>query len=417
MSLLYFFILLTINLAYLFRNRLLGLLVYLGICLTAPIIVIGSYRISYEILSFPVICWVCITYFTINKKNIWLVLYFIYLVIVSILFAVINGSDLNYIGFYACFRFVIITSLLMSFVDKFPDKVVNPDRLLFIIIAINLLASVFQLFQPAWSSLFYDLYWKPGNEPLEYALEYGFVRGYGTFGTPIVLGVFSLFVFTYFFVVKKNFYGIFISVVLGLLALSKTFILGSVIIVTLYLFLNCNIKDFNMRIRKRIIFSFFKILLLILFIVLILYLLILYMDRQGIPILQYINLIGDPMAALETRYDAKDGNMIPLIEAFQKKPIFGYGDSKLPGVFVGDTSFFVILYSTGLIGLILMVLFFFPLMYNSLINLKWKNYTFLVIVAYFISYIGTNIYIMPISSFIIYVIYITNNRFYITLTK
>ena len=56
-------------------------------------------------------------------------------------------------------------------------------------------------------------------------------------------------------------------------------------------------------------------------------------------------------------------------------------------------------------------------MYNSLINLKWKNYTFLVIVAYFISYIGTNIYIMPISSFIIYVIYITNNRFYITLTK
>lgn len=150
---------------------------------------------------------------------------------------------------------------------------------------------------------------------------------------------------------------------------------------------------------------------------LILYLLILYMDRQGIPILQYINLIGDPMAALETRYDAKDGNMIPLIEAFQRNPIFGYGDSKLPGVFVGDTSFFVILYSTGLIGLILMVLFFFPLMYNSLINLKWKNYTFLVIVAYFISYIGTNIYIMPISSFIIYVIYITNNRFYITLTK
>ena len=60
------------------------------------------------------------------------------------------------------------------------------------------------------------------------------------------------------------------------------------------------------------------------------------MDRQGIPILQYINLIGDPMAALETRYDAKDGHMIPLIEAFQKNPIFGYGDSKLPGVFVGD---------------------------------------------------------------------------------
>lgn len=259
MSLLYFFILLIINLAYLFRNRLLGLLVYLGICLTAPIIVIGSYRLSYEILSFPIICWACITYFTINKKNIWLVLYFIYLVIVSILFAVINGSDLNYIGFYACFRFVIITSLLMSLVDKFPDKVVNPDRLLFIIIALNLLASVFQLFQPAWSSLFYDLYWKPGNEPLEYALEYGFVRGYGTFGTPIVLGVFSLFVFTYFFVIKNEFLGIFISVVLGLLALSKTFILGSVIIVTLYLFLNCNIKDFNMRIRKRIIFSFFKI--------------------------------------------------------------------------------------------------------------------------------------------------------------
>lgn len=146
MSLLYFFILLIINLAYLFRNRLLGLLVYLGICLTAPIIVIGSYRLSYEILSFPIICWACITYFTINKKNIWLVLYFIYLVIVSILFAVINGSDLNYIGFYACFRFVIITSLLMSLVDKFPDKVVNPDRLLFIIIALNLLASVFSTF-------------------------------------------------------------------------------------------------------------------------------------------------------------------------------------------------------------------------------------------------------------------------------
>ena len=411
MSLLYFFILLIINLVYLFRNRLLGLLVYLGICLTAPIIVIGSYRLSYEILSFPIICWACITYFTINKKNIWLVLYFIYLVIVSIIFAAINSSGLNYIGFYACFRFVIITSLLISLVDKFPNKVVNPERLLLVIIGINLLACVFQLFQPACASLFYNLYWKPGNAPLEYALEHGFVRGYGTFGSPIVLGVFSLFTFSYFLSVKKNFYGIFLSIILGLLALSKTFILGSIIIVLLYLFFYCRKANSIMRIRKRTIFSFFRVSLFVLFIVLILYVLVLYMDKQGIPILYYINLIGDPLAAFVTRYDASDGNMIPLIEAFQTNPVFGYGDSDLPGVFVGDTSFFVILYSTGLIGFTLMILFFFPFVYHSLINLKWKNYAFLVVVAYFISYIGTNIYIMPISSFIIYTMYLSNKRF------
>lgn len=411
MSLLYFFVLLTINLIYLFKNRLSGLLVYLGICMTAPVVVIGSYRISYEVLSFPIICWACLTYFTINKRNIWLVFYFIYLVMVSILFAVINGTALNYIGFYACLRFVIVTSLLINLINKFPDKVVNPERLLFIMIGINLLVSVFQLFQPSSSSLFYDLYWKPGNAPLEYALEHGFVRGYGTFGSPIVLGVFSLFTFAYFLSVKKNFYGIFLSVILGLLALSKTFILGSIIILSLYLFLHCRVANFSTRIRKRMMFYFFKILLLILFIVLISYVLVLYMDAQGIPILYYINLIGDPMAALITRYDANGGNMIPLIEAFQMNPVFGYGDSNLPGVFVGDTSFFVILYSTGLIGLILMILFFFPFVYNSVINLKWKNYAFLVVVAYFISYIGTNIYIMPISSFIIYVIYLSNREF------
>ena len=58
-----------------------------------------------------------------------------------------------------------------------------------------------------------------------------------------------------------------------------------------------------------------------------------------------------------------------------------------------------------------MILFFFPFVYHSLINLKWKNYAFLVVVAYFISYIGTNIYIMPISSFIIYTMYLSNKRF------
>ena len=166
-----------------------------------------------------------------------------------------------------------------------------------------------------------------------------------------------------------------------------------------------------MRIRKGVIFSFFRVSLFVLFIVLILYVLVLYMDKQGIPILYYINLIGDPLTAFVTRYDASDGNMIPLIEAFQTNPVFGYGDSDLPGVFVGDTSFFVILYSTGLIGFTFMILFFFPFVYHSLINLKWKNYAFLVVVAYFISYVGTNIYIMPISSFIIYTMYLSNKRF------
>ena len=127
--------------------------------------------------------------------------------------------------------------------------------------------------------------------------------------------------------------------------------------------------------------------------------------KQGMSWEEYTKLFGDSTG------DASDGNMIPLIEAFQTNPVFGYGDSDLPGVFVGDTSFFVILYSTGLIGFTLMILFFFPFVYHSLINLKWKNYAFLVVVAYFISYIGTNIYIMPISSFIIYTMYLSNKRF------
>jgi hypothetical protein len=56
---------------------------------------------------------------------------------------------------------------------------------------------------------------------------------------------------------------------------------------------------------------------------------------------------------LDTRYGSGSGNLVPTIEAIRRQPLTGHGVSVLPGLFLGDSMYVLLLYTGGAVGLLL----------------------------------------------------------------
>jgi hypothetical protein len=56
---------------------------------------------------------------------------------------------------------------------------------------------------------------------------------------------------------------------------------------------------------------------------------------------------------LDTRYASESGNLIPAIDAIKQQPLTGHGLVALPGVFLGDSIYVLLLYTGGVVGLLL----------------------------------------------------------------
>jgi hypothetical protein len=56
---------------------------------------------------------------------------------------------------------------------------------------------------------------------------------------------------------------------------------------------------------------------------------------------------------LDTRYGSVSGNLAPTIQAIEQQPVTGYGLVPLPRVFLGDSLYVLLLYTGGVVGLLL----------------------------------------------------------------
>ncbi|MEH7356288.1 hypothetical protein V7150_22500 [Neobacillus drentensis] len=374
-----FFILFIILAIELFKNLKKGIIKYIVFALVSPHLNIGDFQISFEIFSFFLVLVVVLikdsSVFLIYRKYLYrqhLMIYFIVFILASLLAVIRFGSEIPWISFIAIFRVVCLIYMLQYVMKDSPEETI--DQIISPILFINLAVSIIQITVPASTRLFYEFYYKTSLTPLEAVLKLGyFDRGYGTFGTPVLLGVFSLLSFAVyfgFFVERKNFKRKYLklisSIIIGLLALSKTAIIGIPSILVL-----CCILSFLgvIKVKNR------KVLLLPLIVIPIFGITVRLLERQGTAITWYLSFLRNPFKAFETRYDTTSGILANTYSTITSNWMLGVGGTPLANDFIGDSMYTGIIYSTGVLGLFI---YFSALIISTIKNLKFRNATALL---------------------------------------
>lgn len=353
-----------------------GIIYYIIFSLVSPNLNIGNIQISFEIIAFLIIFLLLL----IVKRNIFsfsvskfnhrqnLLVYFIIYCIASLIAAFKYGSEIPWVSIFSVFRSIFILYMINYTMEGNEDEAI--DRIISPVLYICLITSLIQMAVPGSVTLFYNFYYKSSLTPLASVLELGhFDRAFGSFGTPVYLGVFSLYSFSlyYGFIVEnKKIRNIFIklasSVIIGLFALSKTAILGIPIILMVYFLVFVPIEN---KVNKKLLR-----ILLIIFIIIIITVIIL--KFKGTAISWYLDYLKKPLAAFKTRYNMTTGILSETYKTIKDNLIIGVGATALDNNFTGDSMYVNIIYNTGLIGA---AIFFINFIWAGINNFRFKNIT------------------------------------------
>lgn len=406
-------ILLLINLYVCFKDATRGIFLFVFFSLVSPQVILSGISISYNIIAFFPICFVYIIKrhaFGIPSFFIVLIFYFFLLCISTLRSSALNNVRIEYPAIFGAFRFVCLTLILINHKNCNAYYV---QKLFFGAIVINLGFSVLQMCFPQFTQLFHDLYSKDSATTLDYYLESGyFNRGVGTFGTPTVLGVFSLLSFCLFYFEFKygsfqkfKIWGLICSLLCGLLSISKTFLLGIPILFILELLVNIYNTKGRIKMRIHLNKSFIFVLL---FLVILGGVVINILIKSGFSILWYLGYLLEPGKALATRYDTNTGILDGLLSVIRENPVIGVGETILPGVFIGDSSYVCILYSVGFGGLFLFLILWVRLLWQLLESGKSYYSHLFLLITLLITFVGSNIFITPLSAIVL--AYAADNR-------
>lgn len=263
--------------------------------------------------------------------------------------------------------------------------------------AITVLNGVFAIFQLAFYkpalSVTYRLFVSPMRTgPIMSAVSTGrFVRAFGCTYTPIFLGVISLCVCAFILgdvivCPKRNVRRVLLfaaSSVVGLMALSKTIILG--IIIQLVLFVLLLIFN-SARQRKFSIKNLLKVSLAYVLITVAAFSAVYAFGvaaGNGEYVNHYYSSLLDPARALDSRYsgifadndadreESEDENemhgiTLDAFEVFSEHPVFGVGPQAVKGEFLGDSQFIIVLHDGGILMFLCYVLYYAALFFACL---------------------------------------------------
>lgn len=374
-----FIILFIILIKKLFTDENNCIITYIIFSLLSPNLNIGTYQISFEILAFvPVFLILFIKQkkiFSIYKKSLSRQCLFIYLfiyIMASLISTVRYGNGINFISILATFRSICVIYMLQFVMREHPNSIL--DKIITPILFVNFATSIIQLTVPSSTAIFYELYYKDSMTPLKEILHLGyFNRAYGTFGTPVLLGIFAVFTFAIYigFISEKEqikflYIKLIVSIILGLMSLSKTAILGIPLILLLYYLL----AIFGVVKVKNI-----KILLIPFLIVPVGLIAVYYLEKQGTFILWYIEYLLKPFEAFTSRYDKYSGILTDTYLLIRDNLLIGVGAKLFDGVFTGDSMYVGLMYNTGILGT---SLYFIILIVSSIRNIKYKHLTALL---------------------------------------
>lgn len=337
-----------------------------------PVFIVGTSRLSFDIVAFPVwfFAYIYLKQFKIplNGKEKDLFWYFLVYCVLTAITSIAYGGKFSYATAYAIFRFIVTSSIIINVWRD--DMIPVVDKVMAVIMLVEGICSALQMANIVSVQFFYDLYYKTSMAPLEGQLRIGyFNRAYGTTGSPIILGGISALAFVFYMDVylkndrrvKLSIPKLIICVICGVLALSKTAIIA-IPVATLLIF-GLNLKKIGAK-------TFLKALGMIFGTIVLVLLLANWLSNQGFAIKYYLAFLTDPFSALKTRYGKDSGNLSYAIATIRNNFLIGVGNAKINNSFVGDSVYIVLLYETGIVGLIS---YFFPFVESLIVNLRKKN--------------------------------------------
>lgn len=362
------------------KKRSSGFLIYVIGCIVMPTFVLGNINVSYEISMFPFMFifemlsekTLCLR---MNFRNYLRLCYCLTLVVTTCIGIIKYNASLDFISMFGTIRrlFIVMCSGI-----PLSDKN-NRKKFIGIVLWINFVTCILASASEHFFEIQKQFYAKNLESPLALTTR-SFFRGTGTFNTPIALGATSLIIFTYILCEvlfkgreirkDKKSKDLFAVLVIGIIACSKLSFLGIVIIsiisLTFYFFVR---KDGRKQYIRCISF-FYGIVIFFVCIVNNQEFIALVSDKTGLPLEYYTRYIRTPFLAFSTRYSGKTSLFNETFHLIKSNLLFGVGFAHIDGVFSGDSSLFVIMLTSGIIGLAIWVLIYFN--YFS-IALRRKN--------------------------------------------
>lgn len=367
-----FILLLLILTIIIFLNEKQGIITYIVFALLSPNLHLNGIQVSFEILAFFLV----FSTLLLKKSQIfslykhwpyrqWIWIYFSLIIISSLIAVLKYNSAISWIAIFGYFRLICIIYMLHYVFREKPEK--RLDNIFSPILITNFIVSIIQLTIPSSVQLFYDFYYKESLTPLREVLSLGyFNRAYGTFGTPVLLGVFALLSFAVYlgYYVEKQpcrflSLKILVSVSCGLIALSKTAILGIPILVIIVFLLSL----FGVTKTKN------KKALIIPFLVIgVFYFVVNLLKNAGFAISWYIGFLSRPFDAFGTRYSVGTGILTETYQIINENLILGVGPTPIGNAFVGDSMYVNILYTSGTVGILIFFGILIPAIFTNLIK-------------------------------------------------
>lgn len=360
----------------LFTNKNEAIEAYIIFSLISPNLRIGQYQISFEIAAFLPVLFVLFLkrtkVFAIFNKSVdrqYLWLYFFIYIVATLVSTLKYEGNINLIPIFGYFRAICIIYMLQYIMKDNPSIIL--DNILTPVLFINFVFSVIQLSAPSSVNIFYEFYYKDSMTPLKETLKLGyFNRAYGTFGTPVSLGILAVFAFAIYigFISEKKqirhlYLKLVMSIIIGLMSLSKTAILGIPLTLIVY-FLLALFGIIKVKNKKAL---FIPILIIPIGLIVIYFLI-----KQGTFILWYIDYLFKPFEAFITRYDSSTGILANTYLIIRDNLLIGVGSKSFENVFSGDSMYIGLMYSTGILGTSLYIVI---ILISTIRNIKLKHVT------------------------------------------
>lgn len=350
-----------------------GLTVYIILSFVSPHFQVGGTPLPYEILSFPSVFFITLyrnklqVFFRV-EHGIWLI-YFIISIFATLFSISKYGSGVRWIaisGWVRAFVFFLIFSTVLDRRSIYYS--------FFVSMVINFVASVAQIFIPGAIDITHALYSEEYMSVLDRYLEEGGIpRAVGTMGTPVDLGALSLIAFgiSYDRLLRlkynyKFFISILISICVGIMALSKTSILGIPILLMLGVFFNSGLNFYNFFVFYPTRYIYLSFLLS--FVGFVIYYLGYTLVEYGYNLFYYFEFFRNPLRALESRY-SDSGALGQTIDVAMSNLFTGVGFTAPKGEFLGDSSYVLALHRAGILG-VLSVVFTYLIIFYRLIRAK-----------------------------------------------
>ena len=192
-----FIILYLIYIVGLVKKNDLGILYFLIFSVLSPALKLGNNAFTFEMVAFiPFILAYVIRGVKKERKIFFFLIYFLIYIVSTIIATVFLQGSIQIIPIIGMIRYVMELYILIGALKRNFSLF---EKTISTVMLIELITTIIQFTIPRSTILFYQWYYRESLTPLIEPLERGrFVRGFGTFGTPVIFGVYSLLAFTYF---------------------------------------------------------------------------------------------------------------------------------------------------------------------------------------------------------------------------